>query len=472
MGETAVTMRRFVLFVAALLIAALAAPAGAVNDPLFAQQWGLAKIGAPQAWLTGTGAGTVIGIVDTGIDLGHEDLQGKVALGTSCVGANGDTAKCRGSAQDDNGHGTHVAGIASAVTGNGRGVGGVAPDARLLVARVLVGDDQGRASGTGPDISAGIDWVVAHGATVVNLSLGSNLPATSITGSPLQGAIEAAWSKGVIVVVAAGNDNNTGLLGSAIPSEYRDLHAIVVTATDRNDRVPSYANADGVLVESARWGMAAPGGAGDSTEQSGCVWREDILSTLGYVGNPWPPSQGTLHGYGCESGTSMASPHVAGAAAILRGLGLTPQQTVDRLLATAKDIGDPAAGRGRLDLAAAVAGLGTTATTARPGGSGGTPATARPAQASRTPTPLRVGGATATAGTSGAASGAVMSPPATSSDATDSAAARVPPGGRGAPSHRSTIPGLVALVAITAVAGLLAWRWRRRSALRSRSTET
>src|SRR5688572_14821279 len=119
------------------------APAGAggstPNDPVLEQrlQWSLERIGAPGAWARGTGEGITIAVVDSGMDLAHEDLASKIDGHVSCIGASGPGAGCSGSGQDDNGHGTHVAGIAAAVTGNGKGIAGVAPDARLLAVRVL-----------------------------------------------------------------------------------------------------------------------------------------------------------------------------------------------------------------------------------------------------------------------------------------------------------------------------------------------
>ncbi|MEA2534553.1 MAG: serine protease, partial [Actinomycetota bacterium] len=119
------------------LAMALPSTAFASNDPLFAQQWGLAQIGVASAWNSSTGAGISVGIVDTGVDLQHEDLAGQVLMSTNCIGANADPSKCTGSGQDDNGHGTHVAGIVAALKDNGKGGAGVAPSAKLIVAKAL-----------------------------------------------------------------------------------------------------------------------------------------------------------------------------------------------------------------------------------------------------------------------------------------------------------------------------------------------
>src|SRR5256714_5517120 len=180
----------------------VATSAGASNDADFAKQWSLAKIGAPEAWAHTTGRGVRVGIVDTGVDLTHEDLAGRVVEGTSCVGAAGDQAKCTGSPQDDQGHGTHVAGIIAANKDNNIGIAGVAPDAQLVVAKALNAAGEGNED----DINAGIKWVVDHGAKVVNLSLGDpNFVFTSLLGTGMRDGIEYAWSHGAVPVVAAGH---------------------------------------------------------------------------------------------------------------------------------------------------------------------------------------------------------------------------------------------------------------------------
>jgi subtilisin family serine protease len=317
---------------ALLTVGLVATNAGASNDTDFAKQWSLAKIGAPEAWAHSTGSGVRVGIVDTGVDLTHEDLAGRVVESTSCVGAAGDPAKCTGTAQDDQGHGTHVAGIIAANKDNGIGIAGVAPDAQLVVAKAL----NAAGSGTEEDINAGIKWVVDHGAKVVNLSLGDpNFVFTSLLGTSMREGIEYAWSHGAVPVVAAGNSDLFGLgIGS---SNYGDLDAIIVGATGPDDNVSEYSSPIG----SAKWGILAPGGAGDGNPD------HDIYSTFWEGGKP--------NSYRALAGTSMATPHVVGAVALLLAEGLTPQQAVDRLINTA----DPKVAcdncKGRLDLAKASA---------------------------------------------------------------------------------------------------------------------
>src|SRR5437879_6399028 len=250
------------------LAMALPSTAFASNDPLFAQQWGLAQIGAPSAWNISTGNGVKVGIVDTGVDLNHEDLAGQILMSTNCIGANADPSKCIGNGQDDNGHGTHVAGIIAAIKDNGKGGAGVAPSARLIVAKAL--DATG--AGADADVQAGIMWVVDHGARVVNLSLGDgsslplNLGSTGGISAPMTAGIEYAWSHGAIPVLAAGN-NAGGLLGGGLlggllgggNANFGTLHAIIAGATGPSGAMAAYSS----LLSNDAWAIAAPGGAND-----------------------------------------------------------------------------------------------------------------------------------------------------------------------------------------------------------------
>ncbi len=309
-----------VLALALGLVLALPTVALASDDPFFEQQWALEAIGAEAAWSQGRGAGITIAIIDTGVDLDHPDLADKIVSGASFVG---------GTTQDSNGHGTHLAGLAAASTGNGEGVAGVAPDARIMPVKVL--DSEG--VGDLAKVVAGIEFAADNGADVINLSLGEK---SSSQSPAFTRALRYAWDQGVIPVVAAGNSGST--------SSFTDEPVLVVTATTSADTRPDYASAVG----NAQWGMAAPGGDGDeeSLANDECDFDAAIVST--YADD----------GFACLVGTSMAVPHVAGAAAVLRGMGFSPQQTVDQLLATSDDVGaagrDATFGAGRLNLARAV----------------------------------------------------------------------------------------------------------------------
>jgi subtilisin family serine protease len=182
------------------------------------------------------------------------------------------------------------------------------------------------ATGTASDVAAGIMFAADAGAQVINLSLGN--ASQAIFGPSFQEALDYAWHKGSIPVLAAGNDFLLPSGGAA--------HAIVVGALQRDGTRAAYSN-----IGTSPWSISAPGGSFEGDTKQSCKEApQTILSTY-------------LNGYACESGTSMAAPHVSGAAAVLRGLGYSPQDTVDRLLATARPA-EAGTGAGALDLAATV----------------------------------------------------------------------------------------------------------------------
>jgi len=306
-------------------------------------QWGLERIGAEEAWSVATGAGITIAVIDSGVALDHEDLADQLVAGVACRDTGGDPAACTGSPDDDDGHGTHVAGVAAAATGNGRGIAGTAPDARIMPIKVLFSAcDTCQSTGEADDVSAAVRWAADRGAQVINLSLGST--ASAVFDDSFADAVRYAWSEGAIPVVAAGNDY-------VLTADLGDAPAVVVASTDRADGAPEYSNGVG----RAQWALAAPGGDGTDTAESCSQHGEPrgILSTY------WSTDD-TDTAYACLSGTSMAAPHVSGALAVLLSLGLSPAEAVQRLLDTAVDVGSPGPdelfGAGRLDLAAAVAG--------------------------------------------------------------------------------------------------------------------
>ena len=195
------------LSLSALALAAAPAGAAAPNDPLYGKQYGPQQVHAPAAWATSTGAGTVIAVVDTGVDLTHEDLAGKLLPGATFIGCdpscgNGDWKGPDGVGQPDDAHGTHVSGIAAAATNNGIGIAGVAPDAKVMPVKVL---EDG--SGDYADIANGIRYAADHGADVINMSLGGlqGTQLLTLTGleTQLQDAITYAVGKGVAVIAAA-----------------------------------------------------------------------------------------------------------------------------------------------------------------------------------------------------------------------------------------------------------------------------
>jgi subtilisin family serine protease len=320
-------MRPIVLALLLLLLAPAAAPAA--NDPRRGEQWNLDLVESDAAHATATGASAVIAVIDTGVAAGHPDLAGQVLTGRDFV--QDDDAP-----QDGNGHGTHVSGIALAATGNGTGISSVAPGAKLLPVRVL-GDDGG---GTAEDVAAGIDWARTHGAHVINLSLGAEVPIIgAMGGDEIDAAIRRALVAGIVVVAAAGNN---GVPVCEQPAASEGL--LCVGAVDKRKQRSFFSSFGQGL------GVVAPGGSGLPAT------GEDILSTV-------PPN-----GYEEVAGTSQAAPHVSGVAALLVGKGLRGQAAVKRILDTATDLGpagdDAEYGHGLVNARAAVAGLGS-------GGSGG-----------------------------------------------------------------------------------------------------
>lgn len=301
------------------------APAYPFNETI---RFNMANINAPDAWECGiTGGGVTIAVVDTGVDLDHVDLVGNMVPGASFVPG-------VVSADDDNGHGTHVAGSAAAVGNNG-GVIGVAPKANIMPVKAL--DATG--SGFFSWIADGIIWAVDNGADIINLSLGG--PQGSFT---IDSALQYAQNAGVLIVAAAGNCGDGANLSIGCSFEDQPWYpawraeTIAVAAVDSNN-VQSYFSTSGSYVE-----LSAPG--------------ESIYSTVS--GN----------GYTTFSGTSQAAPHVAGLAALVwaNEPTLTLQQVRDRLTSTAVDLGpagrDNQYGYGLIDAAAA---LGLPATTASGG---------------------------------------------------------------------------------------------------------
>ena len=300
------------------------------NDPEYPKQWNLRMIHMPEAWERSHGKGVVVAVIDTGI--AYEDREEYVQVpdlaGARFV-AGYDFVHDTDHPNDDNGHGTHVAGTIAQRTNNGVGVAGVAFEARLMPLKVL--DRSG--IGTSADIADAIRWAVDHGAKVLNLSLGG--PGYS---GVMERAVAYAREKGAVVVCAAGNAA-TGQV--SYPAAYAGAVAVGAVGPD------------GQLAPYSSWGEAldlvAPGGNTKLGPGNGILqatidrtdFRKPVLAEY--------------------QGTSMATPHVAGVAALVFAAGARTPDEVERALfqgAVSEGAWTPRAGHGRLDALGALNALG------------------------------------------------------------------------------------------------------------------
>ncbi len=283
------------------------------NDPLYPQQWGMPMIGANKMWdiLKGDSR-LIVAVIDTGVDYNHEDLAAvNEALGYDFV--NNDA-----NAMDDNGHGTHVAGIIAATMNNNKGVVGVAPNVTVMPVKVC----NRFGSCWTSDIADGIRWAADHGAKILSISLGGPLPDSQTSDATKY----AVLTKGALVIAAAGN---SGLEQPSYPGAYPWVLAI--GALGYNGNRATYSQYGSFL------DLTAPGGSNDG------ISTHDIVST--YPGNR----------YVYMAGTSMATPHASGVAALYwsYNLSFTNKQIGLMLLKFTDDLGTPGwdkyYGYGRVD---------------------------------------------------------------------------------------------------------------------------
>ena len=278
-------------------------------------------IQAPSVWRAGyRGRGIRIAILDTGIDPHHPDVAGRVTATATFVGR---------AYYDDNGHGTHVASIAA---GNGAASGGihvgVAPEADLYVAKVLAADGSGMMS----DVMAGVEWAVEQKSHVIGLSLGTNGPCDGTDALSI--TCDAAVERGVVVCVAAGN---SGPARYTVGSPGCARQVITVGASDDHDQIAAFSSRGPTSDGRVKPDIAFPG--------VGIVAARAAGTAMGQVVDEH---------YTSASGTSMATPHAVGAAALLlqANPSLTPREVKELLMRTARNIGYEAnaQGAGRADV--------------------------------------------------------------------------------------------------------------------------
>ncbi len=286
----------------------------APNDPQYSKQWHLHNIHAEQAWEQNRGKGVTVAIIDTGVSKVPDLAQTEFVKGYDFVND-------KINADDDNGHGTHVAGTVAQSTNNNYGVAGIAYEAKIMPLKVL----SGAGGGTISDIAEAIRFAADNKADVINMSLGGGGES-----QVMKDAIEYAYRKGVVIIAAAGNENNNS---ASYPARY--ARVIGVGATDAQGERAEFSNY-GAGVD-----IAAPGGGHGSK-----IWQETI-----------DPETNTpiISGF---QGTSMAAPHVAGVAALIKSTGVTAPEEVFAVLqqSVRKIEQDPQNfyGAGHLDAASAV----------------------------------------------------------------------------------------------------------------------
>lgn len=328
-------------------------------------QWDMHVICAANAWAYGkpnstgiTHAGALggtapIAIIDTGADSTHPDLQGRIVYAESDL----DGVTNAGSADDGDGHGTNVAGIAAAAGNNGFGFTGVAYAAPLMIFKVFPDPPCGTSgcNALGTDIAIAIQHAIAHGAKVINLSLGS----TGVDTAE-ENAVATAIKAGVVVVGAAGNEQASKL---DYPAAYPGVIAVGASTLDDStnvirETVASYSNY--AASNPMSWGIVAPGGdPAGSSDSDFLHWIENIYTSQSSNSSGFCTADFEDNGrVDCRvliAGTSQAAPHAAGAASLLLSVGAQPGAIKNLLCSTATPIAGVKAGCGRLNIYRAMA---------------------------------------------------------------------------------------------------------------------
>ena len=281
---------------------AATAAAVAVNDPKTGGQYSLDRMRVRDAWTLSTGGSRVVAVLDTGVEFGHQDLAGRLLAGHDFVNNDGD-------ASDDNGHGTWVSGIIAANANNAIGIAGISWSDKVMPVKIMSANGTGDTS----DLTSGIVWAADHGAHIINMSVGGFPYSTYV-----HDAIRYAWSKGIVLVGAAGNN---GRFEPFYPASYPEV--VSVSATQVEDEF-SFWSSYHTDVD-----VSAPGSS--------------VLTTNCEVCKPIEHDTTGDHRYTYISGTSFAAPNVAGVVALIwaHNPTMTNAQVVGRLKSTTDDLGYP-----------------------------------------------------------------------------------------------------------------------------------
>ena len=336
MDERLIVFRKTLWVCLALGIAGPAAHAAAASDPLLADQWALADpsaIGAQEAWTQSSGAGVLVAVLDTGVQLNHPDLAANIWRNPGEVPGNGrdDDANgivddvnganmfdLNGNVDDDNGHGTHVAGIVAARQGNGIGGSGIAPEATILPVKVL----DANMAGNTDTLAYGIRYAVDRGAKIINVSVNTDAATDTV-----RDAVRYAGEHGAIVVASAGNSGRNIDLQPSYPASLTDPAVFAVAAQDEGGLLSQISNTGMLSVD-----LAAPGVHIASTTRNSS--------------------------YQSRSGTSAAAPFVAGSLALLSAarpdLSMSALRTIVSETTRRTTLLNALVGGGRLDVGAAL----------------------------------------------------------------------------------------------------------------------
>lgn len=360
-------------------LASLAPPAfawSAPNDPGFGKQYGPAQVDAVDAWTKSTGKGVTVAIIDSGVDVQHPEFKGKLTiLPGSDLADNDDNPDDDSGLKDGEGklvkgHGSGGAGVIGALTNNGEGIAGIAPDVKIMPLKVFPSDPNASTFNLVTAVVRAIKMATDNGAKVINLSLGGEFK-FGTGNDTLVGGIETpctdAYNRGTLCVVSSGNAR-----AKQTASGYaHDFNAMLVSANDKDGKPADFAqNAD------TKWAISAPGVQ---------VYTTTALEIQG--------------GYWTVNGTSFSAPHVAGVAALLFAQGLSIDQVIKKMLDTATSIGEPTRnGAGIVNAAAATGATVTDAPPSAQSSSGGSvllpKAATRTTLAPKTTNPPKQGAAT------------------------------------------------------------------------------